>query len=30
MDVDEATYSRCLELAEKREDLPEEVITIDD
>ena len=30
MDVDEATYSRCLELAEKHEDLPEEVITIDD
>lgn len=31
MDVDEATYSRCLALAEKHEDLPaEEVITIDD
>ena len=30
MDVDEATYSRCLELAEKHKDRPEEVITIDD
>ena len=30
MDVDEATYSRCLELAEKHKDQPEEVITIDD